>query len=108
MLRYADVPQEALDRVGYRPVEPIGKRVVYGHQNMGDQPHVWGEMEINDYPESKNGRALRDFRTARQVGLGEAAKKLGISVVHLSKIEHGAATCDWEIVRMLMPESETL
>lgn len=102
MLRHADVPQGALDRIGYQPVAPIGKRTVYGHQNMGDQPHVWGEFEIDDYPENCEGRALRDFCTERDIGLREAARRLGISAVHMSNIHRGAATCDWELVRSLL------
>lgn len=102
MLMYAEVPEGALDRIGYRPVEPVGKRTAFGHQNMGDRPHVWGEIELDAYPESKEGRALRDFRTARQIGLREASAKLGISAVHLSNLERGAATCDWETVRTLL------
>lgn len=102
MLMSADVPQEALDRIGYQPVAPIGKRKVWGHQNMGDQPHVWGEIEIDDYPESAEGRALSDFRRTRRIGLREASAKLGVSAVHLSNLERGAAVCNWEIVRGLL------
>jgi hypothetical protein len=106
MLRHADVSQEALARIGYQPVAPIGKRKVFGHQNMGDKPHVWGEFEIDDFPSSPEGRALRDFCIARDIGLRKASALLGISAVHLSNLHRGAATCNWEFVRKLL-EGET-
>lgn len=102
MLMFSDVPQEALDRIGYKPVAPIGKTTVYGHQNRGDEPHVWGPLEIDDYPTSSEGRALRDFRRAHHIGLRDASARLDVSAVHVSNLERGAATCNWELVRALL------
>jgi hypothetical protein len=102
MLMSNEVSQEALDRIGYKPVEPIDKFEVFAHQNMGDKPHLWGPMMLDDYPDSPEGDALRDFRTARRIGLREASARLGISAVHLSNLERGAAVCDWELVREIV------
>jgi plasmid maintenance system antidote protein VapI len=93
----------ALVRIGYRDVEPIGKERTFGHQNRGDQPHVWGDLEVNVYPDSWEGMRLAVLRR-RELGLtlGEAARVLDLGVAQLSSLERGAAVCDWKLVEQLL------
>jgi hypothetical protein len=80
-----------------RKVEPIGTRTVYGHQNRGDQPHVWGPIDLPEYPPSPNGARLRARRVELDLSLREAARVLGFSAVELNGLERGShATDDWD------------
>lgn len=70
--------------------KPIGTRSV--HSACG----VHGPIEIPEYTPSPQGRAFRNARVAADVTIREMAKRLGLSAVHLSDVERGAAVPeDW-------------
>lgn len=91
--------------INYQPVAPIGTRTTFGHQNMGDKPHVWGEFEVNEYPDSWEGLRLQVLRRELGLYLGDAARILGIGVAQMSSLERGAATCDWDVAMRLLREA---
>lgn len=75
------------------PVTPIGKRTMVTFH---------GDYEVDAFPPSPRGRALRDLRVELGQGLRETARALGLSAVQLSDLERGRATTDWdEIERRL-------
>jgi hypothetical protein len=95
------------DRWNLVPVEPIGKATVFAHQNRGDMPHVWGDVEINKYPAwaCVAGERLRRTRVVDlRMGLREASQRLGLSAVDLCSVERGAMTGD---VDAMIAELET-
>jgi hypothetical protein len=104
--------QATLDRIGYKRVEPIGKRKTFGHVNRGDLPHVWGEFEVNEYPDSWDGQRLRALRRELELTLGEAAICLDIGVAQFSALEYGSATCNWfvvhEVLRLALLEAAVM
>lgn len=70
--------------------KPIGTRTAY--LVCG----VHGPIEVPEYPPSPQGRAFRNARVAADMTLREMAKRLGLSAVHLSDVERGAAVPeDW-------------
>lgn len=79
------------------PVEPIGKCVAVT---------LHGDFEMDQYPPSPRGVALRRLRVGLELGLREASRKLGISAVNLSRLEMGKATCDWKSARELLLRGE--
>ena len=81
--------------LNYRRVEPIGKRKIFAHIHHADRPHEWGEIEIDDYPPSPEGKKLRDLRVQLGIGLREASRLLGLTAVQLSSVERGGAVLDW-------------
>lgn len=81
----------------YEPIAPIGTETVYCHQNRGDEPHVWGPLELPTYPPSPEGEALRDLRVELGLGLREAARVLGLSALELANLERGRARCEWYV-----------
>jgi DNA-binding XRE family transcriptional regulator len=86
------------------PLEPIGRSTHRGFGHLTDGTPIY-EWEADDYPPPSE-LALK-FRNVRQIvnlGLRETASRLGISVVDLSSLERGRATCDWEhAFRLLAP-----
>lgn len=79
----------------YEPVDPIGKETVYGHQHRADGNHVWGPFDVDKYPESREGKALRDLRVRLDLGWRDAARALHMSLLAYSALERGAAKCNW-------------
>lgn len=89
-----------------------GTGAVFAHQNTGpDKPHHWGNVPCitcrgygrvpDDYPERKaKGHEMRAHRIALVLTLGEAAKRQGISVARLSRIEAGTDWTDAELSLM--------
>lgn len=82
-------------------VAPIGKRTVHGFGHLADGTPIY-EWEANVYPPSTDGTALRELRRELDIGLRDAAKRMGISVVQLSALELGSATCDRETAQRLL------
>lgn len=80
-----------------KPVAPIGRGMArgFGHKSDGTPIYEW-EMDV--YPPSPKGKELRNLRKELDLGLRETSKALGISAVDLSSLEHGRATCDWELI----------
>lgn len=101
----SDKPDTGAGELDYRDVAPIGKRKTWGHLNMGDKPHVWGEFELNEYPPSPEGEALSDFRRALGMYLGQAGDVLGLRPSQISNLERGAATCNWEYAKARLFEA---
>lgn len=91
-----------MESLEYELVEPIGKRTVYGHQHRTDGQHVWGDFEINDYPDSPAGVALRAERRRLGLHLFEAAHALGLRTSAYGALERGAARCNWPRAYALM------
>lgn len=71
------------------PVAPIGKRIMATFH---------GRYEVDDYPPSPRGRAVRDLRVELGLGLRDTAMALGLTAVQLSDLERGRATTDWDEV----------
>jgi hypothetical protein len=70
--------------------KPIGTRAV--RSACG----AHGPIEIPEYPPSPQGRAFRNARVAADVTIRDMAKRLGLSAVHVSDVERGAAVPeDW-------------
>lgn len=88
--------------LNYRRVQPIGKRKVFGHIHYSDRPHEWGEIEIDDYPPSPEGKKLRNLRVQLGIGLREACRVLGLSAVELGYVERGGAVVDWAAAAKLL------
>lgn len=93
------------------PAEPIGttKGVAFVTRRAGCGVEA---IETPHYPESREGRDLRAFRVARQVGLGDAARALGFaSVATYSDLERGHARFvdpeDWGRAKALIAEVKT-
>lgn len=86
----------------YEPIAPIGTETVYCHQNTGDEPHLWGALELPTYPPSPEGEALQELRMQLGLGVRDAAHALGLSVVEYCNLERGRARCDWSIVGGLL------
>lgn len=101
----AEQRNAALERIAYKRVEPIGTHKAYGHMNRGDQPHVWDEFDVNDYPDSWEGRRLQALRYELKLTLGDAGRILGLGPAQMSSLEHGSATCDWTVAMKLLRET---
>lgn len=82
------------DPIAIELVEPIGTKPVLGHIAHADG-HYWGEVEVPAYPRSEGGERLRDLRVSLELGLRDLANALGLDVVMASRLEYGAARCDW-------------
>lgn len=69
--------------------QPVGKRTATAFG-------VHGPIELPEYPPSPQGRAFRDARVAAGLTIREMAKRIGLSAVHVSDVERGAAVPeDW-------------
>lgn len=85
-------------------VDPIGREVVPVFAHALDGTPVY-EREVDVYPLSQGGEALRRLRSHRLgLSLREAAARLGISIVELSSLERGRLTCDWVVARRMLEE----
>lgn len=68
----------------------VGTKRSLVHLNHGpDKPHTWEFMTIPVYPDSPDGKKLREVRIAKNITLRQAAKRLGISVTECSQLERG-------------------
>lgn len=86
-----------IDGLNYELVPSHGTKEVLGHFNTGDRPHEWGFREIPDYPYNARCEQLRNLRVARKIGLRDAAALMDLSPVEYSRLEYGAATCDFDL-----------
>ncbi len=81
--------------LAFRRVPACGTKVGYGH--VADRAgHYWGEIGLPAYPDSPQGRELRDLRVRLGLSLRQACAALGLSAVDCSLLERGGAECDWE------------
>ena len=81
-------------RVTLIPVAPIGTERSMAFVNPGGPR----EVELDVYPPSPRGDALRNLRVGCDLGLRECARALGLSPVDVSALENGRATLsadDW-------------
>lgn len=81
-------------------VEPIGKSAVYGHCNRGDEPHEWGPLELDVYPDEhvQAGDRLRQARRALGIGVRAASGMLELRPSELCALERGAMTGDVDAI----------
>ena len=89
--------------LNYQDVQPIGTRRGRVHRNYGyteygnpDPRTGMYEEDLPVYPDThrEGGRQIRDERVRLGLTLGEAALAANLTVVQLSKLERGHATCD--------------
>jgi hypothetical protein len=55
------------------------------------------------FEKSKDADAFKEYRRANMT-LGEAARRLGLTVLQTSGLEHGEYDCDWEIAVAMLEE----
>lgn len=81
-----------------KPIKPIGTS--RGTALVCTEKHGCFDKTVDwpVYPESENGKKIRETRKARGFVLREAARILGMTAVDLSKIECGSAVFDDEDV----------
>lgn len=65
-----------------------------------------GARAIPSYPPSPRGARLRDLRLSLRMGLREAAARLGLSTIEYSRLEYGAAVCDWKAAERSLRDEE--
>lgn len=70
-------------------VEPIGTRKSFTHINRWEKPHIWDWVDWPIYPKYPDGEKLREARRGIHLSLGNAARKVGLSVSDFSALEHG-------------------
>jgi hypothetical protein len=77
-------------------VEPERTESSFAHVNRGTRGSGFGYVDLPVYPKANRdaGHRFRDARVARSIGLREAARRLGLTVVLLSDIERGRRTAD--------------
>lgn len=80
--------------VDLKSVEPNGKETIRVFGQYADGSPFY-EIEVNTYPKSPEGEALRELRLKLKVGLRIAARELGLTPSELSGLENGMLTCDW-------------
>ena len=71
-------------------VAALGTRKTIAHVNRGARGSGFEEIELPVYPDSPEGAEFRRARVAARVTLGEAARRLGLSMVYVSELERGA------------------
>lgn len=76
------------------PVEPIGTRRSMALVKHASGPCTIEGVELPEYPPSPRGRALRDARVAKAIGVRDLAHVLGISAVQLGELERGRLVTD--------------
>lgn len=79
------------------PLRPAGKTVAFVCTATGG-----GLAEVDHYEGTEEGDQLRAQRVAVGLGLREAARRVGLSVVDLLRLETGRATLSPENWRALL------
>jgi hypothetical protein len=89
-------------------VQPVGREKSVAFVSG---PNVSGfrEVEMDVYPHSPRGEALRGCRMQGYLTIRDAAKRLGIRCVEYCDLERGKATLldeDWEIALNVITKSD--